>query len=152
MPKDTGLIFTVFGLPIAQPRQRHRIIQSNGRSYAMNYTPTRHPVNAFKAAVQARFAEERYEVAVLHRPAKVKLLCHFPRPKRLCGPKLAALPHRHVSKPDAENVAKAVLDALTGICWRDDSQVWSLEIEKWYAGVGEPASCTIGIWWEVDDG
>ena len=36
-------------------------------------------------------------------------------------------PHRRV---DADNVAKACLDALTGIIWRDDSQVQRLGVEK----------------------
>jgi len=31
---------------------------------------------------------------------------------------------------DADNIAKACLDALTGIVWRDDSQVTSLAVEK----------------------
>ena len=31
---------------------------------------------------------------------------------------------------DVDNVAKASLDALTGIIWRDDSQVLSLTVEK----------------------
>lgn len=36
-------------------------------------------------------------------------------------------PHRRV---DADNVAKACLDALTGILWRDDSQVQRLRVDK----------------------
>ncbi|MEK9724977.1 MAG: RusA family crossover junction endodeoxyribonuclease [Rhodospirillaceae bacterium] len=36
-------------------------------------------------------------------------------------------PRRRV---DADNVAKACLDALTGILWRDDSQVQRLTVEK----------------------
>lgn len=33
-------------------------------------------------------------------------------------------------KPDVDNIAKAVLDALNGIAWHDDSQIVSLFIEK----------------------
>lgn len=33
-------------------------------------------------------------------------------------------------KPDVDNVAKLVMDALTGIAWKDDAQVTSLTIRK----------------------
>lgn len=33
-------------------------------------------------------------------------------------------------KPDADNIAKAILDALNGVAWRDDAQVWSLGVRK----------------------
>jgi Holliday junction resolvase RusA-like endonuclease len=36
------------------------------------------------------------------------------------------------SKPDADNYAKLVLDALNGVLWRDDSQVVRLFVEKAY--------------------
>ncbi len=38
-------------------------------------------------------------------------------------------PHRG-KKIDADNVAKACLDALSGVVWRDDSQVQRLLVEK----------------------
>jgi len=31
---------------------------------------------------------------------------------------------------DLDNACKCCLDSLTGICWRDDSQVWRLTIER----------------------
>jgi crossover junction endodeoxyribonuclease RusA len=38
--------------------------------------------------------------------------------------------HERRKRIDADNVAKAVLDALTGVVWRDDSQVQRLRVEK----------------------
>ena len=38
-------------------------------------------------------------------------------------------------KPDVDNIAKAVLDALNGIAYDDDKQITSLVIDKKY---GEP--------------
>ena len=40
---------------------------------------------------------------------------------------------RHTKKPDADNLAKAVLDALNGVAWEDDSQVVRVGIFKEYA-------------------
>lgn len=34
-------------------------------------------------------------------------------------------------KPDCDNIAKAVLDALNGVAWEDDSQVVALSVRKW---------------------
>lgn len=38
-----------------------------------------------------------------------------------------------MKKPDADNVAKIVLDALNGLAWADDKQVVRLEVVKRYA-------------------
>ena len=45
----------------------------------------------------------------------------------------AAVGMPHTSKPDADNVAKAVLDALNGTAYDDDSHVTELHITKVYA-------------------
>lgn len=39
-------------------------------------------------------------------------------------------------KPDCDNIAKAVLDALNGIAYKDDSQVVKLIVDKRYAEQG----------------
>ena len=38
-----------------------------------------------------------------------------------------------VVKPDVDNVAKSILDALNGIVYLDDKQIIELNIEKIYA-------------------
>lgn len=35
-----------------------------------------------------------------------------------------------LSKPDADNIAKSVLDALNGIAWRDDKQIVDIRSRK----------------------
>ena len=39
-------------------------------------------------------------------------------------------------KPDCDNIAKAVLDALNGLAYKDDSQVTELTVRKLYAEEG----------------
>lgn len=41
-------------------------------------------------------------------------------------------------KPDADNVAKIVLDSLNGIAYKDDSQVVELTVNKFYSKRGQP--------------
>ena len=42
-----------------------------------------------------------------------------------------------VKKPDLDKCMRAIFDALTGICFRDDSQVVTVTASKRIAGVGE---------------
>lgn len=50
-------------------------------------------------------------------------------------------------KPDCDNIAKAILDALNGIAYDDDKQVVTLHIEKEYGAIGS-VEVVIG---EIDD-
>ena len=40
---------------------------------------------------------------------------------------------KHIKKPDVDNLVKAVLDALNGVAWVDDSQIVRLIAEKRYS-------------------
>ena len=51
-------------------------------------------------------------------------------PKRLVGW------NPHTKKPDVDKLLRAICDALTGIVWRDDSQVCIVGINKVYAWDG----------------
>ena len=40
---------------------------------------------------------------------------------------------RPTKKPDCDNCIKSITDALNGIAYIDDSQIVSIECEKWYS-------------------
>jgi len=65
---------------------------------------------------------------------------YLPRPKSL-GKK----DKPHLTRPDSDKLTRAVLDALTGVVWRDDSQVVGLVVTKAYAGVGESPRAIITV-------
>ena len=44
----------------------------------------------------------------------------------------SGIPLKHVYKPDADNLAKFVLDALNGTFYKDDSQIYQLTVVKRY--------------------
>lgn len=50
---------------------------------------------------------------------------------------------RPTKKPDADNIAKIVLDSLNGIAYRDDSQIINLMVEKYY---DETPSVAVWLW------
>ena len=73
----------------------------------------------------------------------------LPRPKghfRSNGDLKPGVHIYHTSKPDRDNLEKAVLDALTNLgVWRDDSQVCAGEVRKRYTDPGKMPGCRILI-------
>lgn len=136
--------FVVPAVPVAQPRQRHRVVHAGGRAFAQNYTPARDPVNSFKAAVQLA-ASQAYCGAPLEGPLRMSAVFVFPRPKSMHW-KTRPMPRVwHTSRPDRDNLIKSVQDALNGILWRDDSQICAGEPVKLVAAGDEQPHVEIVI-------
>lgn len=74
---------------------------------------------------------------------------HFrmPRPKWHFGAKglRPSAPAHHTTKPDATKLLRSTEDALTGIAWRDDSQIVMQTVTKAYCAVGEYPGAEIRI-------
>lgn len=131
--------FKVPAVPVAQPRQRHRVVKGkDGCVFASNFTPKRDPVNYFKATVRMA-AESAYSGPPLEGPIGVELSFVFPRPKGKVWKKKAMPRLEHTSKPDVDNLFKSVADALSGLLWRDDAQICTTVITKWVASGDESA-------------
>lgn len=126
--------FFVPCVPVAQPRQRHRIIASGSRSFVHNYTPAKHPVQDFKATCKIA-ANSTHAKAPLECPVCLTLQFILPRPSST--PKRIVDRVPHTKKPDIENLCKSVMDALTGVLFADDKQVFSLNAEKWIASISD---------------
>jgi Holliday junction resolvase RusA-like endonuclease len=122
--------FSVPGDPVPQPRPRVSTAGGFGRAYV----PAKHPVHAYRQAVA--LAAKTSGVSLTGDPVSVVIDAVFARPashRNKSGVKASApvLP-----RCDVDNVAKAILDSLTGIAWEDDSQVARLVIEKSYGTEG----------------
>lgn len=138
--------FTVPAVPVAQPRQRHRIITSKktGKAFAQNYTPTCDPVNAFKASVQLA-ASAVYQGAPIAGPVRIAMLCVFPRPKAMVW-KTKPMPRVWCDKkPDFDNLGKSIADALTGTVLVDDASIVSAQVDKYVAAGDEQPHVEIEI-------
>lgn len=73
-----------------------------------------------------------------YKPLKISITFYMPIPKALSKVKknTARLESDRwyvTKKPDIDNLAKAVLDALNGIAFFDDGQIVKLELEKFYS-------------------
>jgi len=138
------LAFIVCAVPVAQPRQRTRVMAMHGKVVAHNYTPTMHPVNAFKAAVQAA-AHAAYTGPPLEGPVELQLTFVMPRPAAKCWKSRSMPREPYTGKMDWDNLAKSVCDSLNKLLWRDDGQVWRAFVEAWVASGYEQPHCVVTV-------
>lgn len=55
-------------------------------------------------------------------------------------------PEWPIGKPDADNLGKIVCDALNGLMYRDDAQVATLTVSKYFADVDEQPRTVLKAW------
>ena len=130
-----SITFSVPGEPVPQPRPR---VSTRG-GFARAYVPKEHPVHAYRKAI-AEAADEAGLVAQ-DEPLNVVIDAVFARPKShltRAGVKPTA---PRLPRPDVDNIAKAVLDALQDVIG-DDTLVARLVVEKSY---GQEARTTVRI-------
>ena len=114
--------FTVYGNPVAQGRPRaFKMGNKIGMYDPKNSREWKHIVKA-QAALH-----RREETGLINGPIHLALEFYLLRPKSL--PKKVK---EHIKRPDLDNLAKAVKDALKGIFYRDDSQISLLLLSKTY--------------------
>ena len=127
-PMDGSLV--ILGKPVSQ--KRHRYSFRNGK--VRNYDPSFTDKKKFKSKV-LEFNPNKI-------PKGNIILCitfYMPRPKNhyRTGKYSHLLkkdsPKLHIVKPDIDNLAKFVMDAMQGILWDDDCYVCALEARKVYS-------------------
>ena len=137
--------FVVHSVPVAQPRQRMRVVQSRGRVFTHSYTPTKSPVNAFKASVQMA-AAIAYGGPLLDGPLSLELKFILPRPKSMTKKRSDnAREWDSRSRNDWDNLAKSVCDALNGILWHDDGQIACVSVWRMIAAADEQPRVLIDV-------
>ena len=111
-------------VPASRPR-----VTRNGISYYAD------PYKSFKKDAPA-IIRSTYKSEPITGLVNVHIKCYVLRPKttKLLTP-----------RPDVDNYAKAVLDAMNGIVLEDDRQVVKLVVEKCWAAVGADGGIEVGI-------
>ena len=137
------IMFTVPGEPKGKGRPRL------GRS-GHAYTP--HDTAVYENLVKVCFKEKYPKHVPLDPDAEVRaeIIAFYSIPKSVSKKKRNDMLMgfaRPKKKPDCDNIAKIICDALNGIVYHDDSQVVDLEIRKYYSD--EPK---VKIRMEWDDG
>jgi len=117
----------VAGIPKGQPRPR--AFSRNGKASVYDPGTAEGWKGCVAIAWQRLPAQPKRSDAI-----SLEIELYFPRPSRLLAKKSPENAIPHSAKPDADNCAKAIMDALTQIgAWDDDALVYSLKVEKYYA-------------------
>lgn len=150
----TRLEIHVAGTPEAQDRRTCERKRRDGTTFAGTYLlkSTREWRRSVLWAARRTpgFPDEPWDG-----PVRVSIEAFFDRTKELLRPRCPDRPIRKNSKPDADNLVKAILDALTpprlkrgitneqiraasrrGYLWIDDGQVHLGPVDRWYAARG----------------
>lgn len=112
----------IFEVPFVRGKGRVRFVRATGRTYTPDRTAEamEHIRLAFLEAAHGKSAPKGTPVSVLIMTSRS---VPASRPKRVER-------EPDIFKPDADNVAKLVLDALNGTAWADDTQVTNLQVIK----------------------
>ena len=104
------------------PKARARTVVQHGK--VMSFTPK--STRDAEAAIRAELVGcgEFYDAGV---PLSVRAVFVLVKPPSV--PKKRSYP---VTRPDADNYQKLLMDACTGFLWTDDSQVCDLQVSKVY--------------------
>jgi crossover junction endodeoxyribonuclease RusA len=133
-PVADGWLLDLFvpGRPAPQGSKRHvgggRLVESSKA------------VGPWRTVV-AWHAAQAYQSAPVEGPIRVSLVFVMPRPAGT--PKRATPPA--VKRPDTDKLTRAIFDALSGVVWKDDSQVVELHAFKRLATLEEQPGASIRI-------
>lgn len=130
--------FKYYGEPVGKGRPRVTVRKGKGKDsavYAHAYTPKK--TKEFEDNIRFEFMASNHEKLPVYEkgvPLQAKMTLAFGVPKSYSKKKTAACLNGEIAythKPDADNVVKSVLDALSDAF--DDSQVVKIYVEKIYA-------------------
>jgi len=124
--------FEIEGKPVGKGRPRFKRMGN----FVQTYTPT--ATADYEKLVRLRF--QNAGGVITDKPVKVEVVALFAPPKSTRKrDRIEMLANRilPVKKPDCDNIAKIVLDALNKIAYKDDAQVAELSVKKRYAAAAK---------------
>ena len=126
--------FFVPGIPVAKGSARSFYIKKTGKTVTVQDNKDRQRP---WASIISYAAQEK-GVQMIAGPVEIVLVFAMPRPKSHYGTGKNKdslkenAPLWHTVTPDLDKLIRCVLDALTGIVWKDDKQVVSIRAGKLY--------------------
>lgn len=120
--------FEVEGKPTGKGRPRFKRMGN----FVQTYTPEK--TADYEKLVRLRF--QNAGGVITDKPVKIEIVAFFAPPKSVRKKQKQEMLANLIlptKKPDCDNIAKIVLDALNQIAYEDDSQVIELSVRKQYA-------------------
>lgn len=120
--------FEIEGKPVGKGRPRFKRMGN----FVQTYTPA--ATADYEKMVRLRFQNAGGQIT--EKPVKIEIAAFFaPSKSTRKRDKTEMLANRILpaKKPDCDNIAKIILDALNQIAYKDDSQVVELSVKKKYA-------------------
>jgi Holliday junction resolvase RusA-like endonuclease len=135
--------FVVPGQPIQQQRHRSRIVipKFNKRPFLQNYDPSAKDKEKFILKCAS------IPVTPITAPVMLYVKFYFERPKshfrtgKFAGQLKPDAPQKHTTRPDLSNLVKFVEDAMNKFFFKDDSQIFFIQADKYYTHP-EMEACT----------
>ena len=134
------MIIEIPTLPIAQKRHRHTFRSSHGHTYD--------PSVKDKKIVKAFMLKGMKSKDLYLNELSLMITFVFPWPKKWYRTgKYSHLlkdtaPEIHTKKPDIDNLLKLIMDSGNGVVWKDDCQIWEVQMRKIY---GDPPKTIIQL-------
>ena len=140
------LSFTILGEPVAKGRARAsaRVVNTAAGPRAIVTMHTPKATVAAEKAIRDEFKRRWPDHKPWTGPVMLRFTAVFETPKSFNKAlQIAAAAGKlyHIAKPDADNCAKLVADALNGIAWHDDSQLQGGGVKRY----GSPARIDVTI-------
>jgi len=134
---------TIYVEPTPKARPRSRIVpgKAGGRPWVQTYTPKK--TEDAEADVRAMIRTQVMELGAFEPGVPIRIEATFYREKPKSSPKRVTMP---VTRPDYDNYAKLLTDALEKFVYKDDSQICTALIKKRF---GSPPRIELAI--EVDE-
>ena len=128
--------FFVPGIPKPQGSKRAFVNPKTNRAVVVEDNTKTHDWRSDVRAMAYDYSDSRIS------DGPVRLELEFVMRRPVSTPKTKPTPHA-VKKPDLDKLVRAILDALTGILFSDDSQVTGITAHKRIAEVDEMPGCRI---------
>ena len=111
-------------------KERPRVNMYTGRVYTPNKTKD------YELLVQQYFKIKYPNYKVLEGRISINIIAYLKIPNSTSKTKTQEMLENKISptkKPDVDNIAKSILDALNGFVFKDDNQVSKISVEKRFA-------------------